>query len=211
MNKRTLLSLTLASMGALALPREAGAQTRPTPVFNDPRASIGLLLGVSSVHGGQYEQRASQWGYGSFGSALTVAVEGGAWLTPWLSLGGRLGMLRADSDATPTDGASLALASYDLSAYARLGAVLGRRRVRGFLGVQLEAGAQWASIDLRDAGTARVTARFAVMGVGQVIVGPVAFGMRLGPRFGVWTGAGGEHADLDLGGIELSTGVEVRL
>lgn len=210
MSKRTLLSLALASWGAFALPDEALAQTRQAPVTDDPRASLGILVGVSSVHGGQYETTASQWGYGTFGGALTLAVEGGAWVTPWLSLGGRLGMLRASSDATPTDGARLALASYDLGAYARLGGVLGHRRVRGFLGVQLEGGVQWASIDLRSESTSEATARFAVMGVGQVIVGPVAFGLRVGPRFGSWAGAGGAGADLDLGGIEFSTGVEVR-
>lgn len=218
MTRQLILALALASTGLVARPNDADAQLRAVaphrpvaPPPADPHASLGVLVGVSTVHGSSYERVASQWGYGTFGAAMTASLEGGVWVTPWLSLGARLGMLRSESDATTTDGSRLALESYDLGGWARLGAVLGRRRVRGFLGVQLEAGAQWASIDLRDASTSKTLARVAVLGVGQMIVGPVAFGFRLGPRFGVWTDAGGEDVDLDLGGIEFSTGVEVRL
>lgn len=211
MNKSILFAFALASTGALARSGEASAQTLPAPVPSQPRALLGLSIGATSIAGGRYTETASQWGYGSFGGGFTVTLDGGAVVTPWLTLGARLGMLRATSDVLDADASKLSLATYDVGAWARIGATLGQRRVRGYLGIQLEGGAQWASIDLRNASTSRVAPRVAVMGVGQVIVGPMAFGVRVGPRFGVWSGAGGDGVDLDLGGIEASTGVEVRL
>ena len=208
MNKQPLLFSALAVVGGLCLPMAAGAQTQPTVA---PRAVLGAHLGATSIAGGDYEQLASLWGYGSFGTGLVANLEAGAMVTPWLTVGGRLGMLRSTSESSGRDGASLSLSSYDLGAFARFGAVLGQRRVKGFVGAQLEAGAQYASIALRGASESAIAPRFAVLAMGQMIVGPVAFGLRIGPRFGAWSRAGGQDADLDLGGIEVSTGVEVRL
>ncbi len=206
MNKKSLLLTALA--GAMCLPATVAAQSQPT---STPRAVLGAHVGASSVGGGSYEERASLWGYGSFHTGLVADFDAGAVVTPWLTVGGRFGMLRATSEASGRDGAALELASYDVGAFMRFGAVLGQRRVKGFVGVQIEAGAQWASVALRGESSSAVAPRFALLSVGQLIVGPVAFGLRIGPRFGTWSQAGGQDSDLDLGGIEASTGVEVRL
>ena len=204
--KHRLFTLPLA-LATLALPCAAHAQQPPH------RALVGATLGVGAVRGGAYSDQAALWGYEDFHAGVSLALEGGALVTPWLSLGGRLGMLRSSAGHSSADAQTLSLGMYDLGAWARIGVPLGRAgaRVRGFLGVQAEAGAVWATLDLRQQGTSSLAPRFAATTVAQIAFDRVALGLRAGPRFSWWNDAGGRGVDLDLGGVDASMTVEVYL
>lgn len=199
---RFILPLALA---ALSLPCAARAQQAPH------RAAIAATLGIGTVRGGAYSDQAALWGYEDFHAGLSLALEGGAIVTPWLSVGGRLGMLRTSTGNGSSDAAHLTLGAYDFGAYVRVGVPLGRGRVQAFLGAQGEVGAAWASLDLRQQSQTSVVPRFAATLVAQIVFGRVALGLRAGPRFSWWNDAGGRDVTLDLGGVDASMTVEVRL
>ena len=68
------------------------------PVFKNFYAG-----GIGSVRGGAYSDEASLWGYEGFHAGASVALEGGAIVTPWFSVGARLGMLRTDAGHSTAD------------------------------------------------------------------------------------------------------------
>ncbi len=201
-----LHGLVLAvALAVAARPDTARADERP-----HARAAIALDLGASSVTGGDYDRVIANWGFGGVGTAVALSAEGGAFVAPWLMVGGRFGYAGASAGNAAYDGARLSIAMYDVSLVARVGVPFGGR-VRWFAGAQLEAGGMLATASLRNDETSRVVPRFGAHAMMQVFVGRVGFGLRLGRRFAGWRDAGGPGADLDLGGFEASTGVEVRL
>ncbi len=200
--RRFLLCLAAAALA----PAAASAYDAPPP-----RAALGLHVGFGSFDGGAWSRVASVWGYGNFGPVTVFALEGGAFVTPWLMVGGRLGTMQVGDATARADGASLSVASYDLGLVARAGATLGQRYVRFFVGGQVEAGGAFAVTTLRDQAQTSLVPRFAARAVGQVLVGRLAFFLTVGQRFSWWGNADGQGSTLELGGTEATTGLEVRL
>ncbi len=167
-----------------------------------------MTIGVATVSGGAYAERASYWGNGGFNAGVSAAVEGGVYPASWLLLGLRAGVIHSVSDAARSDGSATVLDLYDGGLIVRAELPIGGDSVRGVVGLQGELGLQGISVSLRGVDETALGPRAAFMVLGQVFVGRFAFGLRAGQRFGVrWSES---DLDLDVGGFELSTGVEVR-
>lgn len=175
------------------------------------RGTLSAVFGVSFPKAEDYTRVISHWGHSGLRFASEVSLDGGAYVTPWMLLGGRLGWFRADAGQASSDDAELTLSMVDFNLIARLGLPMAGPGTQGFVGGTLEVGGALARIELRDVVASRVVPRLGAGVIGQVFIGRFGFGVRLVQRFAWWEDAGGPGVPLNLSSTELAASVEMRL
>jgi hypothetical protein len=174
------------------------------------RGTVGLFGGGGTVSGGGYNARIAPWGH-HYDTARYVGASGGAFVTRWLLVGGRVAWTYADGGEARSDGASLTLSMLDLGALVRIGFREVDGSTRWFFGAQGEVGGAYAWSTLRDQRQGRVIPRVGAGLFLQLFLGRVGGGISIVQRIAPWEDAGRQGVTLDLGGTEFTGSLEVRL
>lgn len=198
---------THTTLAALAL---CAAGTRARADGRIGRGTIGLFGGGGTVIAGDYNDRASPWGF-RFSTARYAGLSGGAFVTPWLLVGGRLAWTNADGGEARWDEAPLTLSIVDLGALVRVGFREVSASTRWFFGAQAELGGAWAWTTLRDRTDARLLPRFGGGLFVQLFLGRFGAGFSVVQRVAPWADVDSRGTTLDLGGTEFTGSLEARL